>query len=345
MVKVLKNKRLWGAIIAVALLAFCVKDIRLQDLESLGLRMNPWFGIPAVLCTFLFVIAKALRWKTMLATHKKIGVGRVITLYSAGQILNISMPALTGQVGRMFLFARREGLRKTFVFSTIVLEVIFDALSLVIFLLATSVAFVFPEEYRYMSIVLAAVTILVLVGLYLVLTYQGKLEDYGRRHLRPRWPGPYIGMKKFIRSFTKGIETLRSTQHIIGSLVYSLLSWLGHALAIWFLLKSFGYDLPLAAAASVMIINTLALMIPITPGNAGTFEVAVSTSLVAFSVGRTDAVLIAVALHLLDLLPIMILGAAFLQAEKVTLKELKSEHEETSILDEVSEEGVLVQEE
>ena len=344
MVKVLKNKRFWGTIIAVALLAYCVKDIRLVDLESLGQRIDMRYLIPAFICTFLFVITKALRWRLLVSQHKSIGRVRAVTLYSAGQILNIVMPALTGQVGRMFLFARREGMRKTFVFSTIVLEIMFDAMSLVGFLLLTSVAFVFPEKYRYLSIVLAVVTTSGMILLYLILRYQAQLEEHGRRRLRHRWPGFYIGIKKFIRSFTKGMEALRSSQQFFGSLLYSMVSWLAHMLVVWFLLKSFGYNLPLAAAASVMIINTLALMIPITPGNAGTFEVAVSTSLAAFSVGRTDAVLFAVALHLIDLLPILVMGAAFLQAEKVTLKELKSGHEETSILDEVSEEGVLVQE-
>ena len=94
-----------------------------------------------------------------------------------------------------------------------------------------------------------------------------------------------------------------------------------------------------------MIINTVALMIPITPGNAGTFEVAVSTSLAAFQVGRTDAVLFALALHLLDFLPIAVLGSLYLRTEKVSIRKISLEHEDEIIFDKLSEEGTLLEKE
>jgi len=340
-----KKKQLWGGVIAVALLAFCLKDIRFSEIETLFRRINYLFLIPAVGSSFLFVIFRGLRWRLMVSQQKKISPFRALTLFSAGQILNIAMPALTGQVGRMFLFAKKEALKKTFVFSTMVLEVLFDAISLIVFLLLTSLAFAFPEEYRSLSITFSCLTLALLVVLYLTLHFQAGLEEFGRRHLRRRWPGPYIVIKKFIRSFMKGIELLRSSQHLLGTLVFSLVSWTFHILLIFFLFKSFGFGLPLASAATVMIINTIALAIPITPGNAGTFEVAVSTSLAAFSINRSDAVLCALALHLLDLLPTYLMGIIFLHFEKVSIKEIKTQHEGEIILDQVSEEGALLEKE
>ncbi len=340
-----KKKQFWGVMIAVALLAFCLKDVKLSEIEALLGRIGYLFFGLSVVCTFLFVFCRGLRWRLMASQQKKIGVMRSVTLFSAGQILNIAMPALTGQVGRMFLFAKKESLKKTFVFSTMVLEVLFDGLSLVVFLLLTSLAFAFPQEYRSLSIILCVVTVALLVLLYLTLHFQSGLEEFGRRFFRKRRPGMYIGLTKFIRSFMKGIKLLRSSQHMLGSLFYSLLSWLFHLFVVYFLFRSFGFELPVASAAAVMIINTLAVMIPITPGNAGTFEVVVSTSLTAFAVGRSDAVLFALALHLLDLLPIYLMGSVFLHFEKVSLKEIKVRHEDERILDHLSEDGVLLEEE
>ena len=340
-----KKKKFWGTIIAVALLAFCVKDIRLEELRDLSGRINYFYLIPAVICSFLFVILKAMRWRIMVRPQKTLAFGQAVSLYSAGQVINIVMPALTGQVGRMFLFARAEGLRKTFVFSTIVLEILLDAVTMVIFLLLTSLAFVFPEEYRSASYVIGIATTATLVALYLMLHYQTKLESLGRRCLRERWPGAYITTTKFMRSFTKGIELLRSSQHMAGSLLLSAAYWAAHVFVVFFLFKSFNLGLPLAAAAIVMLINTLALMVPITPGNAGTFEVAVSTSLAAFSVGRSDAVMFAIALHLLDIVPLWIMGAGFLKSKKVTIREIQAEHDEDNVLDRVTQEGLLGEEE
>jgi uncharacterized protein (TIRG00374 family) len=254
------------------------------------------------------------------------------------------MRVLTGQVGRMILFSRKTGFRKTFIFSNIVLEVLFDAVSLIAFLILTSLAFAFPSEYRSISIIIVVVTAALLVLLYVILQYREKLEELGTRWFRGRWPGFYITLKKFLRSFTKGIELLKSSQHMFGSMAYSLSSWFFHVLTVYFLFKSFGLELDFAVAAAVMIINSLVLMIPITPGNAGTFEVAVSTVLSAFAVARSDAVLFALALHLIDLLPIFLLGLTYLHYQKISLKEIREQHD-GALFDQISEDGTLIEEE
>lgn len=344
-VKLLKNKQFWGTLVALVLLAYLVEDVKYSELKALGDRVNLIYLIPSVILAFVYVVSRGLRWRLMVSQQKQLSVMRGVSLYSAGQILNIVMPVLTGQIGRLFLFAKKEGMRKSFVFSTIMLEILFDAISLVVFLMFTSLAFAFPEEYRSASIIIGIVTVALMACFYLILLYQGNLEELGRKYCRHRWPGFYISVKKFIRSFTKGIATLRSSQHFLGSLFYSLLGWTSHMFIIHFLLKSFGFELPLAASAVVMIINTLALMIPVTPGNAGTFEVAVTAGLAAFAVSKGDAVLFAMALHLLDLLPVFILGLVFLRAEKVSLKEIRDQHEDKMILSQVTENGELVEEE
>jgi len=101
-----------------------------------------------------------------------------------------------------------------------------------------------------------------------------------------------------------------------------------HAAAIYFLFLSFGFKLPLISAVVIMVINTVALMVPITPGNAGTFELAVAAPLLAFKIGRTDAVMFALALHIIDFLPIMVMGSIFIHTERLSIKEIEKEGEE-----------------
>ena len=341
-----KKKKFWGTLIGLLLLAYCVKDIRASELSLLRERVKAWYIAAAFVSAALFVVLKALRWKLMVSQQKKVPLKRVVTLYSVGQVLGIVMPALTGQVGRVVWFSRKEGLRKAYVFSTLVLEILFDAISLIVFMFLTSLAFAFPDRYRYLSFVVAGITVGTIIVLYLVLHYKAHLEEISRSSFRDRWPGLYITFKKFIRSFAKGIELLRSSQDMAGTLFLSLASWAVHMLVIWFLFKSFGFSLPLATAAVVMIVNTIVLLVPITPGNAGTFEVAVSTSLAAFSVGRSDAVLFALALHLMDLLPSFGFGYLFLHMEKLSLKEIKEvQEEEALIIDRIDEDGAYIEEE
>jgi glycosyltransferase 2 family protein len=339
MLSILKKKHFWGAIIGIALLVWCAKDVKWQDLETLATRTNFWYLFPATGCAFVFVILKALRWRVLVEPQKDIPLVRAITLYSTGQVLNIAMPALTGQVGRLILFSRKEGLRKTFIFSTILLEILFDAISLVVLILITSLVIVFPSEYRFIGFVIAGVTVLVLILFYLTLHFESSLESAARRHIRSRWPGVYVTLTKFLRSFTKGIQMLRSTSHFSQTLGISFALWAAHLLVIQFLFKSFGFDLTVAVAAAIMIINTIILMVPITPGNAGTFEVTVSTSLKAFSVGSTDAVLFALALHIFDVVPAFIFGFWYLKVEKISLAQIREEEAQTAILTELESEA------
>jgi len=339
-----RKKQFWGGLVAIALLAYCLWDIKISELEDLWQRINGLYLIPAVFFSFMYVIIRALRWRLLVSQQKQITIVRATTLFSAGQVLNIAMPALTGQLGRIFLFARKEGLKKSFIFSTIVLEVLFDAISLIVLIVLTSLIWPFPETQRFYGFIITAVTIVAVIGLYLLLHFQESIQNFARRRFRNRSPGAYITIKKFLRSFTSGIELLRRSQHVIGSMLYSLVSWITHLLAIYYLLKSFGLELSLWAAAVIMIFNTIVLMVPITPGNAGTFEFVVSGSLAAFAVGRSDAVLFALALHLLDFLPMFTMAASFIHLERKELRDIREAHKEEVLFDRITEEGAFAEE-
>jgi uncharacterized protein (TIRG00374 family) len=334
----LKKKQLWGSIIALLLLGYCVKDNRLSDVRNMLERTDLYYLLLAVLLQFMFIICKAVRWRTIVEPMKKIKWTRVIPLFSAGQAINIVMPALTGQVGRLLLFSRKEELSKTYVFSTIVLEVVFDAIGLLTFIMILSAAsMAFPARYRTIAVIIAVATVIIFVLLYLILLNENRIGAFCRRLFRGRWPGFYITLKKFVRSFTRGLKMLRSTQYFFRTLGFSILGWLSQMMVIYSLFCAFGFKLPLISATLLMVINTIALMIPITPGNAGTFELAVVAPLLAFKIAKSDAVLYALALHIIDLVPIFIMGYLFFYTEKMTLKQIKEEGSKKEVLDEFNE--------
>jgi uncharacterized protein (TIRG00374 family) len=333
--RIFKKKEFWGTIIALGIFLYLLKDISLEDIEQLYHRVNLYYFIPALLLQFSMVFMKGIRWRTIVEKTKKLPILKVVPLFAAGQVLNIVMPALTGQVGRLLLFAKNAGLRKTFVFSTVVMEILFDAISLLIMILLLSMAFVFPAEYRPISYIIAIATASMFILLYLMLTFKEQIGAFGRKHLRGRWPGAYITLKKFALSFTKGISLLRSTQYFFRTLALSLGAWGSQILVVHFLFKAFGFELPFITAVVIMVINILALLIPITPGNAGTFELAVMAPLLAFKIVKADAVMYALALHLCDLLPIMVMGMFFFHSRRMTIKEIKEEGEKEEILDDM----------
>ncbi len=339
MPSIFKKKQFWGCLIAFAILAYVLRDINIRDIRELAGRVSVKFILLALVLHAMVNIVKAYRWKIIVEKAKRLKFWRVIPMFSAGQVINILLPALTGQAGRILLFSKKADLSKTYVLSTIVIEVIFDAISLLLCIALLSTAtIVFPREYLHISYLVAIATLLSLILLYLMLHYTEQVENINRRLFRDRWPGGYVAVRKFYRSFTKGISLLRSGHYFSRTLLTSLLAWMFHAAAIYFLFLSFGFKLPLISAVVIMVINTVALMVPITPGNAGTFELAVAAPLLAFKIGRTDAVMFALALHIIDFFPIMVMGSIFIHTERLSLKEIGKEgEEEKELLKEIGE--------
>jgi uncharacterized protein (TIRG00374 family) len=89
----------------------------------------------------------------------------------------------------------------------------------------------------------------------------------------------------------------------------SVASWLGNLAIISLLLYAFGFVLPTGAALVLMIVNTLMLVIPVTPGNLGTYQVACVLGLSIFGVSKTDAVSYGLVLQATTFLPIAAMGA------------------------------------
>ncbi len=339
-----RSRHLLGVLLGLALLAYCIKDLRLADIEELGQRLNVWLVLPAIACAFGFLIMRSLRWRLLIRQQVPVTFLQSLGLFGTGNIFSISFPAGTGQLARLVLFSRKLNLRKTFVFSTIFMEVVFDALTLVIFIIATSaLAITIPErlgDYQFETIgwAISGVTLVGVVGLYVMVHNQRRLERLAGHWLRQPAPKLYIGIRKFIRSFARGVELLRSGQHTLMALGASVAARVSQLFAIWFLLEAFGIRLPFAAAAIILVVNTILLMVPITPASVGVFQFAVTTSLAAFAVPRGDSVLFALCLHLVELTPIFAVGLTWLIFNRSRPSDFRPPDDRT-IEDELRDEG------
>ena len=327
MTKLLKKKQFWGILIAAALLAYSFKDFQIGDLDEIWGRVSMVYLIPVVVLSFIMQSGRALRWRTIVQPAHNIKITRAVPLYASGAALNYVMPALTGQVGRMLLFARHVNLPKTLLFSTFLVETIFDAMMLFGFIFVGSVSPLYPQQFSVVSNVVFFAALTLLAFMYIFLAFRRNVERFNKKRLRRRWPAVYITLRKFTLSFSRGIDALKSSRHVARSLGFSLLIWFSHISMIYLLFRAFGLEIPAAAAIIVVVVNTLALLVPITPGNAGTFEFAVIATLSTFAIGKTDAALFAVALHIIDVIPILVLSLPFIYARKVTLADISDDEE------------------
>ncbi|HLG93391.1 MAG TPA: lysylphosphatidylglycerol synthase transmembrane domain-containing protein [candidate division Zixibacteria bacterium] len=323
--KVRRYQKFWSIPVALVILVFVLRDIHLPRVWETVKGLKPQYLLLVLAFEFLIPIFRAARWRAIITAHQPVKFQRVFSVYTIGVLANFLLPLLAGVAIRLWLLARRVKAPKTFAFSTMLLEVLFDAFSLIIFMYAASFIFRFPESFvRIESIVLGGV-IFFFALFYLSLLHRKwffglpeKLLDRLPEKIRSK-------LGRLFSSFTAGLSSLRSTRHLVFVVLFSLASWTAQAGVIYSLNFAFGYSLPPYAAVLVMIINTVAIMIPITPGNVGVFQLATLFSLGLFSISKEEALSFSIILHFFDILPAVVFGSYFMVREHVTVRELEKQ--------------------
>lgn len=317
-----KYQRIWGPLAALLFLALCVYDLDFNLVWSAIQRVHYGYLVPSVFSCFIFALLRSQRWRMIIDPRKPISRRRIFRLFMIGQLANAALPALTGQAVRIWLLSKKEGLTKTFAFTTVVLEVVFDALSLLLLLAGFSSLLVLPRWLVRGELAVALGITVLFVLFYFFL-----------RERPPVWMEKYLitipahrvkKLNDLYHSVSSGLAMLKSTRHLFSVFGLSLLAWLAQTGTVFFLMEAFGLEAPLEAALLVIVINTVALIIPITPGNVGTFQLACTFALSLFAVPKAEAFSFSVLLQVVDLLPVVTLGVYFLVAEHLRVRDLKS---------------------
>ncbi len=313
MKKIYKSKRFWGVLIALAFLFFSFYDVNLKELlQTLG-KMKLKYLLLALFFEFMIPVSKSLRWKFILDPVKKIPVREIFPLYCLGWMVNVILPALTGQVARSFMLSRKQNLAKGSSFASIALEVVFDGLSLLLLMIVVSYMFAFPSWLIRGEYSLAIGVSFGLAFLYF-LTHNQKLFS----KLKEKFPHKITEkVDQISHSFSLGLQMLKSSRHIVLVTLFSFLSWFSQIAVVTLLLLAFNFKIPVWSAIVVIVINALMMMFPLTPGNIGTFQVATILGLSFFDVHKTEALSFGLVLHSLDILPYLFLGMLFLYLKKL----------------------------
>jgi uncharacterized protein (TIRG00374 family) len=254
------------------------------------------------------VFIRSVRWRILVHPMKAVSGMRMFSIYSLGQLGNLLFPAGTGTALRVLILHRSEGVSKTGGASTIMLEVMLDGLSLLVFMAVASAVLVLPDWLQrgrtYGAVIITLIFALLLASVALRERLTRKVDSL-RARVSERWQERILHLWT---NFQQGMSALRSIRYLSLALFTSLVSWLGQLAVISLLLYAFGFVLPTGAALVLMILNTLLLVIPVTPGNVGTYQVATVLGLSLFGVAKTDAVSYGIVLQVTTFVPIALVG-------------------------------------
>lgn len=298
-----------GILLSLGLLAYLLSRFDLGEvLSALRLADARWLFLAALLYVALFPL-RGLRWAILYRDVKPISTTLATEVFLVGFMANNLMPARLGDVVRAFVLGKREQISVTTTFSNILLERVFDGLTVVGFLFF--VLLVAPPEAAWVSAVGALMGLVffgALAAAMSVAFFEAETLKLVRACTRPLPPGLADKLLTLVAKLAHGFRPLRSVGAVLSVLGLSLLIWAVEVLVYWVAQHAFGLSVPMLGLALVMAILTLGITAPSAPGFVGVYEALVISAVGLYGVKEPMAPAYAIAMHLIHYVPGTLLG-------------------------------------
>ena len=170
-----------------------------------------------------------------------------------------------------------------------------------------------------LAIAPAAILLVVLFGPVFLRLRWGSSERSGRLHRMQ------TKLRNLFHSLRAGLRVFRSPR--LGSIAVGaqLFAWVLQWLSCFLLLRAFGIDEGLGAAAAVLFAVNVTAVLPLTPSNLGVFQAACVTVLVSgYGVSYADALGYGIVLQAVEIATALALGMPAMLGEGVTWRDIKA---------------------
>jgi uncharacterized protein (TIRG00374 family) len=315
-----------GLALTVGLLWWVFHDVNWAEIRRNLSEANPFlFALSVFLATLMFPL-RAFRWRPILdPVAPNLPYGPLWRATCIGMMANNVLPARAGELVRAYALSRETTVPFSASFASLVVDRVFDA---VVVLLLMVLAMFHPSFPAGVSKMAYAGTGLVLLGglavaLYAIVFFPDRLirlyEVFARR-VAPRFEERG---RVLLRSFAEGLSVLRHPGRFFIVFCWALALWVAQALGFWAGFRSFGIDVPVAAAFFVQGLIVIGVAAPSTPGFFGLFEFAALTGLRLYGVNDDLAVAWAFSFHIVSLIPITLIGLYYLVRSGMKLGELR----------------------
>jgi len=285
---------------------------------------NYLYLIPVVFLSIIVQIVRSYRWGVIVEPLEKIDQGTLFSITSVGFMAITLLPVRMGEFVRPYLISRKSTIKLGSSLATIVVERIFDMLTLMILLLFVLMTVDLPEwVFRTAYAILLIIIPFFLLLIFLAVKREISVKGFDR--IAGKLPPAFSSrLMKLFHSFLDGLQILPDWKKTVNLSLLSLFIWCLIAIITYILFSSFASmsELPLAAAFAVLIITALGVALPTAPGFIGNYHFSCVVGLTLFGIPKTDALTFAIVLHFIQFAVVIVLGLACLPFIKVPLSSL-----------------------
>jgi uncharacterized protein (TIRG00374 family) len=317
-----------GLIISAVALFFAFRQANFGNiLQILGSARYEFVALGFVLVA-LTTVARGLRWSVL--TQGRLPVMEATWLFNAGFLFNNVLPARLGEIVRAMLAGRRPRMHFTSALSSIVVERLFDMVSVAVLIGLVLIGLDLPAWATSAGALMGGGALIGIVVLALAARYPERALRIGARLLAllPRMDADRATV--FLRPFVEGLGAVSDVQTFALGFGLSVAAWLFSGVTGWALMLAFWPTMPLLMGMLAIAAAGLGVAVPAAPAGVGPFEAAVIGVLSASGYDADVSRSYAIGIHFITFAVTSLLGGVALLREGVSFGELARQAEMAS---------------
>jgi len=256
-------------------------------------------------CVVFDVASRAARWRSLLAPIARIRYLRVLGYTFVGYLANNVLPARLGELVRSHALGEGEGLSRTTVLGTVVVERIVDTV-IVVGLAALAVLSLGVGGIVSTAVVLGAIFVGVLVVILALSVVSHRLPGAERATALVERVPRLLDLARRLRD---GLSVVSKPRTVIAAIGFSVLAWTFSILTFVLGGAAIGIEITPLQGALMTSGVALATIVPSGPGYLGTFELTAVGIASRFGIDRDTAFAMALLVHAMILLVTSVGGA------------------------------------
>lgn len=320
-----------GLVLTVIVFAVLFRYLSVDEMVSALRAIQLRWLVPLLALVALGELARALKWRLILAAIRPVGVLRLYGAIMIGYLSNLIVPLRVSPLVRAYVIRTKEGISTSTVLATVAVDRLVDGVVSVGLLAAVLVWLPLPESMAEARAVLqvAGWTLLgMYVAIVVVLVLAARAPHAGGRiwlalgrPLPRRWRAWLVGTG---RRFARGLVFPRRWGGQVGVVFFALAHKAMQAWQIEVAARAFGVTVSFGAAIFLVLFLGAAVLAAGALGIRGGYYAAAAVSLGWFGIPEEVGLAMGVIMGGASLATVALLGLVFLWVEGIGLRELRT---------------------
>ena len=267
----------WGTVVGLLVsgvsLYVAVQNLHPGDVWLAFRRARYAWIVPAVALYLFALVARTARWRALLSAQRRIPLRELLPTMAMGRGANNIFPLRTGEIVRVLLLRRRNGVSAAAGFASILVERVFDGLTMILLLILAAIIGGIPDYLRYVLWVALAVFGAALTLVYAVVLWPTLIQRLAQWFIDRLAPQRFRSqLRDIAERFIGGFSSIRSVMTLTLVLLLSISVWTAETISYRLLMNSFDFSVDVHELLLMSGAANLGTALPSGPANVGTFD-------------------------------------------------------------------------